>query len=175
MSGDTMTSQAKGLRVNGPVIGDEIAQFYYIYLNLDSSIQSMEAENKLFQLKQGTDSLPVFTAKFERTLYEAGGQSWPDINKISSFRNSLNSTLRSRLAQQLNLPRTYIEFLRTAQQLSQVTVIAINNNDYEDSNSDFDNSSYNRTRSELEIEAKDPISGNTIISQAKGAGLRLIT
>ncbi|PMD19346.1 hypothetical protein NA56DRAFT_575603, partial [Hyaloscypha hepaticicola] len=57
-----------------------------------------EAEDKLFQLKQGTDSLPVFITKFEQTLYEAGGQSWPDINKISSFRNSLNSALRNRLA-----------------------------------------------------------------------------
>ncbi|PMD15663.1 hypothetical protein NA56DRAFT_581563, partial [Hyaloscypha hepaticicola] len=29
------------LRVDGPIIGDEIAQFYYIYLNLDSSVQSI--------------------------------------------------------------------------------------------------------------------------------------
>ena len=50
-------------------------------------------------LKQNTGSLFAFTAKFERTLYEAGGQSWPDINNISSFRNGLNSALRSRLAQ----------------------------------------------------------------------------
>ncbi|PMD12151.1 hypothetical protein NA56DRAFT_587674, partial [Hyaloscypha hepaticicola] len=29
------------LRVDSPIIGDEIAQFYYIYLNLDSSVQSI--------------------------------------------------------------------------------------------------------------------------------------
>ncbi|PMD27015.1 hypothetical protein NA56DRAFT_223969 [Hyaloscypha hepaticicola] len=29
------------LRVDGPVIGDEIAQFYYVYLNLDNSVQSI--------------------------------------------------------------------------------------------------------------------------------------
>ena len=29
------------LRVDGEAIGDAIAQFYYIYLNLDSSVQSM--------------------------------------------------------------------------------------------------------------------------------------
>ncbi|PMD21483.1 hypothetical protein NA56DRAFT_572376, partial [Hyaloscypha hepaticicola] len=56
-----------------------------------------ETENKLFQLKQGTDSLPIFTTKFEYILYKANSQNWPDINKISSFRNSLNSTLYSRL------------------------------------------------------------------------------
>jgi hypothetical protein len=54
-------------------------------------------------------------------LYEAGGQSWPDVNKISSFRNGLNSALRSRLAQQLILPRIYSEFLRICQQLSSKT------------------------------------------------------
>jgi hypothetical protein len=143
------------LRVDGEAIGDAIAQFYYVYLNLDSAVQSMvlpqlsraeevqrwdynsileqlarvydnpnkqqEAEDKLYSLRQGIDSLPAFIAKFERTLYEAGGQAWPDVNKISNFRNGLNSALRSRLAQQLTLPRVYDEFLRTAQQLSSKT------------------------------------------------------
>jgi hypothetical protein len=29
------------LRVDGPAIGDNIAQFYYVYLNLDSHVQAM--------------------------------------------------------------------------------------------------------------------------------------
>ena len=121
------------LSVDGSAIGDSTAQFYYVYLNLESSVQSMvlpqlsyaehtqswdyqtildqlsrvydnpnkqsEAEDKLHALRQGNDSLPAYIAKFERTLYEANGQSWPDINKISSFRNGLNSAIRSRLAQ----------------------------------------------------------------------------
>jgi hypothetical protein len=29
------------LRINGPAIGDSIAQFYYVYLNLESSVQLM--------------------------------------------------------------------------------------------------------------------------------------
>ena len=58
-----------------------------------------EAEDKLFSLKQNTDSLHAYMAKFERILYEAHGQDWPDVNKISTFRNGLNSTLRNRLAQ----------------------------------------------------------------------------
>ena len=65
--------------------------------------------------------MPAYIAKFERTLYEANGQGWPDVNKISSFRNGLNSAIRSRLAQQLVLPRVYADFLRTVQQLSSKT------------------------------------------------------
>ncbi|KAL5331403.1 hypothetical protein ACEPPN_000933 [Leptodophora sp. 'Broadleaf-Isolate-01'] len=57
-------------------------------------------------------------AKFERVLYEARGQDWPDVNKISAFRNGLNTTLRNRLAQQLNLPRRYSDFVRIVQQLA---------------------------------------------------------
>ena len=32
-----------------------------------------EAENKLYYLRQGTDSLSAYVAKFERVLYEAQG------------------------------------------------------------------------------------------------------
>lgn len=139
------------LRVDGTAIGDATAQFYYVYLNLDSHVQAMvlpqlsqadktshdyntildqltrvydnpnkvqEAEDKLYALKQGTDSLHAYIAKFERVLYEARGQDWPDVNKISTFRNGLNSTLRNRLAQQLNLPREYSDFVRIIQQLA---------------------------------------------------------
>jgi hypothetical protein len=140
------------LRVDGKALGDSVAQFYYVYLNLDSQVQAMvlpqlsqaedsgvwdyisilsqlarvydnpnkiqEAEDKLFALRQGSDSVLVYIAKFERVLYEARGQDWSDINKIASFRQGLSPTLRSRLAQQLSLPRTYSEFIRVVQQLS---------------------------------------------------------
>ena len=115
------------LRVDGEAIGDAVAQFYYVYLNLESPVQAMvlpqlasaeekeiwdhktilqqlkrvydnpnkvqEAEDKLYALKQGTDSVPAYIAKFERILYEAKGQDWPDVNKISTFRNGLSSTI----------------------------------------------------------------------------------
>ena len=140
------------LRVDHAAIGDPIAQFYYVYLNLESHVQAMvlpqlaqaeeserwdyntilqqlarvfdnpnkvrEAEDRLLQLRQGTDSIPVFIAKFERVLYEARGQDWPDINKISIFRNGLSPPLRSRLHQQLSLPSTYTDFVRIVQQLA---------------------------------------------------------
>ena len=66
-------------------------------------------------IKQGADSIPAYVAKFERVLYEARGQDWPDVNKISTFRNGLNSVIRNRLAQQLNPPRKYPDFVRVVQ------------------------------------------------------------
>ena len=72
----------------------------------------------MLSLKQGTDTLPAYVAKFERVLYEARGQDWPDVNKISTFRNGLNSTIRNRLAQQLKLPRQYPAFVKVVQQLA---------------------------------------------------------
>lgn len=140
------------LRIDSESIGDPVAQFYYVYLNLDSQVQAMvlpqlsqaeesqswnymtildqlsrvydnpnkvqEAEDKLLSLKQGNESLHAYIAKFERILYEARGQNWPDVNKISTFRNGLSSTIRGRLSQQLNLPRSYPDFIRVVQQLA---------------------------------------------------------
>ena len=78
-----------------------------------------EAEDRLLAVKQeSNESLTAYIAKFERILYEARGQDWPDVTKISTFRKGLNSTIRNRLSQQLNLPRTYPEFLRVVQQLA---------------------------------------------------------
>jgi hypothetical protein len=77
-----------------------------------------EVEDKLLSLKQGTDSIRAYIAKFERVLYKASSQDWPDINKISVFRNGLSSTVRNRLGQQFNLPQKYPDFIRIVQQLA---------------------------------------------------------
>ena len=140
------------LRIDGAAIGDASAQFYYVYLNLDSSVQAMvlpqlnyaednadwdyqvildqlirvydnpnkiqEAEDRLLSLKQGDDNLTTYVAKFERILYEARSQTWPDAVKISAFRRGLGPTIKNRLMQQLNLPTDYPSFLRVVQQLA---------------------------------------------------------
>jgi hypothetical protein len=77
-----------------------------------------EAENKLYKLQQGTDSLTAYVNRFERLLYEAKGSDWPEANKVFFFRNGLHQTLRNRLAGQLNLPGDYASFLKTIQQLA---------------------------------------------------------
>lgn len=84
----------------------------------DNSNKIQEAKDKLLAIGQGTDSLPAYIAKFERLLYEAGGQDWPEATKISSFRKGLSEKLRLRLFQQLNLSRTYSGFVRVVQQLA---------------------------------------------------------
>ena len=92
-----------------------LAQLSRVYNN-PNKVQ--EAEDKLLALHQGTDSIPVYISKFERVLYKAYRQDWPDINKISIFRNSLSPTVRNRLSQQLNLPQRYPDFVRIVQQLA---------------------------------------------------------
>ena len=39
----------------------------------DNPNKVQEAEDRLYTLKQGTDSAPTYIAKFERVLYEARG------------------------------------------------------------------------------------------------------
>jgi hypothetical protein len=136
------------LQVDGLAIGDSTAQFYYVFLNLESSVQAQilpqlntatydyntildqlsrvydnpnkiqEAEDRLTTIKQGTDSLYTYVARFERTLYEAHGQQWPESNKITYFRQGLSGTLKNRLNQQLSLPRKYDDYVRVVQQLA---------------------------------------------------------
>jgi hypothetical protein len=86
-------SQANETSHDYNTILDQLIRVY------DNPNKVQEAEDKLYALKQGTDSLHAYIAKFKRILYEARGQDWPDVNKISMFRNGLNSMLRNRLAQ----------------------------------------------------------------------------
>ncbi|OJD26808.1 hypothetical protein ACJ73_01810 [Blastomyces percursus] len=91
-----------------------------LYLNLDSSVQAMvlpQAEEAgTWDYNSILDQLRLI-AKFERVLYEARAQDWLDTTKIS-FRQGLSYSIRNRLSQQLNLPRTYEDFLKVVQQLS---------------------------------------------------------
>ena len=64
----------------------------------DNPNKVQEAEDKLHHLRQGTHSLSAYVAKFERVLYKAQGQNWPDTNKILTFRQGLNSQLRKALS-----------------------------------------------------------------------------
>lgn len=144
------------LLVDAEAIGNPTAQFYYVYLNLESQAQSMvlpqlataketgswdyqtildqlakaydsptkvqDAEEKLLKCVQGTDSLSVYIARFERLLHEARCTAWPDHSKIISFRQGLNSTIRNRLAAQLALPSEYSAYLSVVRQLSSRSV-----------------------------------------------------
>ncbi|KAJ5050948.1 uncharacterized protein L3040_002815 [Drepanopeziza brunnea f. sp. 'multigermtubi'] len=86
-------------------------------LAYDNPNKIQEAEDKLLACKQGTDALHIYVSRFKRLLHAARCQTWPDANKIIAFRNSLNSTIRTRLNGQLTLPITYTEYVHVTQQL----------------------------------------------------------
>jgi hypothetical protein len=77
-----------------------------------------EAEEALHAVKQGDQPLPAYIAKFERLLFEAKGQDWPDANKTITFRSGLSSSLRKSLSTQLALPTDYPGYLSVVQQLN---------------------------------------------------------
>jgi hypothetical protein len=64
----------------------------------DSPNKVQEAEDKLFELKQGnTEAIPAYTSRFERMLYEAQGQKWSEDRKIATYRQGLISSIRKAL------------------------------------------------------------------------------
>lgn len=128
--------------------GTDRAHFWYTYGNLEPKIQSLvlplatarnlrpslifdslariysdpnkasRASDRLAQIKQGTDSLPHYLARFERTLFEAGALEWPDAAKISTLRQGLCDVLKKELEVQLVLPTTDDGFVRALRQFS---------------------------------------------------------
>jgi hypothetical protein len=86
---------------------------------LDNPNKTQEAIDRLHRIEQSSgESIPNYIAKFERLLYEAKGHNWDDDRKISAFRFGLSTTIKNRLAQQLELPSTYPRFLQAVQKLS---------------------------------------------------------
>ena len=65
----------------------------------DNPNKVQDTGRKLLALKQGSDSIIYYIAKFETKLYEAVAQIWPDTQKILVFRAGLNPQLQERLDQ----------------------------------------------------------------------------
>ena len=76
------------------------------------------ATNKLSHIKQGSDSFTIYLARFERLLYEARANTWPDAAKIAALRAGLDSSMVTKLATQLTLPTAYPEFVKVLQRLA---------------------------------------------------------
>jgi hypothetical protein len=122
---DTWLASIKAkLAVDGKAIGNNIAQFNYIFLNLEANTQSIvlpqlealpheldyntiltslsriyanphkirEAKDRLNRLTQGSDSLSIYVAKYERLVGEAHVGHYPDDAKIEVFRRGLSRT-----------------------------------------------------------------------------------
>lgn len=79
----------------------------------DSPNKVQEAEDKLFELKQGnTEAIPAYTSRFERMLYEAQGQKWSEDRKIATYRQGLIPSIRKALRSQLDPPQDYPSYAR---------------------------------------------------------------
>jgi hypothetical protein len=108
-------------------IVDNTAQFYYVYMNLESYTQSIilpqleaeqldyrtilaslsriyanphkirEAKDRLNKLTQGSDSLSTYVAKYGRLVGEAHVGHYPDDAKIEAFRKGLSRTTLERI------------------------------------------------------------------------------
>lgn len=146
-----LTMKAK-LQVDGIAIGDESAQFYYVYSSLSASVQGLvmayvrraeekgewkpyalleqlqrsyddpnkakKAGQRLRELQQGSTSAATYIPRFERTLFEAGADTWPDDAKITTLVGGLNKETKQRLNGQLELPSGYDAFVRTVLSLN---------------------------------------------------------
>jgi hypothetical protein len=79
----------------------------------DSPNKVQEAEDKLFELKQGnTEIVPAYTSRFERMLYKAQGQKWSEDRKIATYRQGLLPSIRKALRSQLDPPQDYPSYSR---------------------------------------------------------------
>ncbi len=76
------------------------------------------AADRLTNISQGDHCLPVYIARFERTLQEAQGSEWPDMAKIALLRAGLCDSLKTKVQMQLSLPNTYDAFVKVLGQLS---------------------------------------------------------
>lgn len=77
-----------------------------------------KAEDKLLGLKQFADqTYNSFLAVFEKQLYRAHADEWPDATIIGLMRRQLNDRLKKRLATQIKMPTVYRDYVKTLQQL----------------------------------------------------------
>jgi hypothetical protein len=80
--------------------------------------KAKKAGQRLRDLQQGTMSTVAYLPRFERTLFEAGAEDWPDNAKITTLVGGLNKETKQRLDAQLTLPSEYDAFVRTLLTLS---------------------------------------------------------
>ncbi|KAF5498746.1 hypothetical protein CGCF413_v007039 [Colletotrichum fructicola] len=78
----------------------------------DDPNKAKKAGQRLRDLEQRQSSLSRYLATFERTLYEANADSWPDDAKITALTGGLNKEVKQKLNTQLTLPTKYDDFIR---------------------------------------------------------------
>jgi hypothetical protein len=92
---------------------DPFALLEYLERTYDDPNKAKKAGQRLYELQQGSSSLTAYLPRFERTLFEAGADTWPDDAKITTLVGGLNKETKQRLNGQLGLPTEYNAFVRT--------------------------------------------------------------
>jgi hypothetical protein len=77
-----------------------------------------KAGQRLIKLRQeDTSGVVSFLPRFEKVLFEAGADEWPDDAKITTLVGSLNKFTRQRVNAQIDLPTSYDDFVKMLQNL----------------------------------------------------------
>lgn len=85
----------------------------------DDPNKKEKAAEKLTKMRQHQDeAFSAYLARFERTLYQADAQSWPDPAKLAALRTGLSNELKKKLEVQLILPTNYHDFVKALHQLA---------------------------------------------------------
>jgi hypothetical protein len=94
-----------------------LALLEYLGRIYDDPSKVQKAGQRLLDMRQESVSIAAYLPQFERVLYEAGVNTWPDNAKITALVGGLNKYTRQRIDGQLNLPADYNGFVRMLQTL----------------------------------------------------------
>lgn len=83
----------------------------------DDPNKAKKAGQRLIELRQGTIGIGAYLPQFEKVMFEAGADTWPDNAKITTLVGGLNKDSRQRINGQLSLPTDYEGFIRMLQTL----------------------------------------------------------
>ena len=89
-----------------------LALLEYLGRIYDDPNKVKKAGQRLIELWQGATSVTVYIPQFERLLFEAGANAWPDDAKIITLVSGLNKNTRQRIDRQRALPTDYDDFVR---------------------------------------------------------------
>jgi len=108
-----------------------LALLDYLERIYDDPNKAKKAGQRLIELRQETMTITAYLPQFEKTMFEAGADSWPDNAKITTLVGGLNKYTRQRIDGQLTLPADYNGFVRMLQTLgNQFGPSYVHSNDY---------------------------------------------
>jgi hypothetical protein len=94
-----------------------LALLDYLERIYDDPNKAKKAGQRLIELRQGSMNIATYIPQFERVLFGAGANSWPDDAKITTLVGGLNKYTRQQIDGQLTLPTDYNGFVRMLQML----------------------------------------------------------